>query len=179
MKLCTCRKTRPHSNPLPLAREPNIPALDEVPAWQRNGSSMGRYLAQVSGVCIKENNCFCVFCWTFCVFVVCSRLCSRRFLMMDRPGPIRTESTEFYLSRNKSNDLGQRRNLASFTLRLCHSILQTRSPSSCEFSDGTDYVKLMITDLICVKRSRPYGPFSRPHPLSLKPPQGEALSKAL
>jgi hypothetical protein len=40
-------------------------------------------------------------------------------------------------------------------------------------------VKLMMTDLIWVKRSRPYGPFSRPQPLCLKPPQGEALSKAL
>ncbi len=43
----------------------------------------------------------------------------------------------------------------------------------------TFYVKLMTTDLICVKRSRPYGPFSRPQPLCLKPPHGEALSNAL
>jgi hypothetical protein len=54
-----------------------------------------------------------------------------------------------------------------------------RDPIVLAPEQATCYVTLMMTDLICVKRSRPYGPFSRPQPLCLKPPHGDALSNAL
>ena len=64
-------------------------------------------------------------------------------------------------------------------LRCRQSFRERFQVAAAHRGQATCYVKLMMTDLICVKRSRPYGPFSRPQPLCLKPPHGEALSNAL